>query len=788
MNRLYVVENRFSVTGGMADHRLRLPLSQIGAFVLALADKVGVAQAFKDALNLLPPASSTPAWDPKWLDEMAKDLISAKGRSLVLAGSRQPEAVQILVIAINEALGNAGKTLTAIAGGEKPAASISDLALLIKNKTITTLFICGGNPVYNAPSDLDWAALQKSVPNVVRLGLHEDETSAGALWHVPRAHFLEAWGDGFALDGSYVSVQPMILPLFGGWTELDIIARLLGQPKPEGPELVQDTFKALTNPGNFADEWNKFLHDGFSGTFKAAAVPLTFNAAGAADFYAKNNSAPALGDGIEIVFSTDSKMDDGRYANNGWLQELPDSITKLTWDNAASISMATAKSIGIDPGNQLGKRDYEVIEISAGESRKIQIPVLIAPGHADNSISIPLGYGRALEGRIAKGAGVNIYPLRTSGQSYFTIVPKSSVKPTGGKYRLAITQDHHSMEGRAIVRETTLDTFKENPSFAKTMWIDEEVQHDANGKVGPSIYTHPPLDDINQWGMAVDLNTCTGCNACMIACQAENNIPIVGKEQVGNGRSMHWIRNDRYFSSVDEKNPDDDPEMLVQPMMCQQCENAPCETVCPVNATVHSTDGLNVMVYNRCIGTRYCANNCPFKVRRFNFFDYQQRPLDKLKLGPLTKKGSPDTLKMQKNPNVTVRMRGVMEKCTFCVQRIEEARIAQKVKAGASGDVRIPADNFKVACQQVCAAEAIVFGDISNPESKVSKLKAQEQNYRLLEYLNVNTRVSYLARLRNPNPAMPDASTKAGQFEEKMIHSEKEKSGEPVAAKNGGEA
>ena len=478
-------------------------------------------------------------------------------------------------------------------------------------------------------------------------------------------------------------------------------------------------------------------------------------------------------------------MDDGRYANNGWLQELPESITKLTWDNAASMSMATAKEIGIDPKDHLGTQDFDTIEIKIDEKRKIEIPVLIAPGHADNSISIPLGYGRSFEGHIAKGAGVNVYPLRTTAQTYFAVGPKTMVKRTGNQYRLAITQDHHSMEGRALVREATLDTYKETPDFAKKMWMDEETKRDDKGNaLTTSIYEHPPLDDVNQWGMAVDLNTCTGCNACVIACQAENNIPIVGKEQVVNGRSMHWIRNDRYFASVDDN--DADPEMLMQPMMCQQCENAPCETVCPVNATVHSRDGLNVMAYNRCIGTRYCANNCPFKVRRFNFFDYSQRPLDKLKLGPLTEKASPDTLKMQKNPNVTVRMRGVMEKCTFCVQRIQEAKIAQLVKAGGSGDVRIPKDIFQVACQQACASEAIVFGDIKNPESKVSKLKAQEQSYRLLEYLNVSTRVSYLARLRNPNPAMPDAATKDGEFEKKMIHQEEEKPGE--TKNNGGGA
>ncbi|MGB8355454.1 MAG: TAT-variant-translocated molybdopterin oxidoreductase [Chthoniobacteraceae bacterium] len=796
MNRLYVVENRYTVTGGMADHRLRLPASQIGAFVILLAEKIGVDAALGGQVKTLADsARAAVKFDQHWLEEMANDLVTAKGRSLVLVGARQPAFIQLLGNAINAALGNLDKTLVGSASDEKPSLSISKLVPLIQNKEITTLFILGGNPVYNAPADLEWENLQKSIPSVVRLGLHEDETSNRVLWHVPGTHYLETWSDGFASDGSYVSVQPMILPLFDGWSEIDILARLLGLPKPQGPELVQDTFRLMAGDANFKDAWNKFLHDGFLKDSSLKPAALTFNAAAAAPFLEQNASVQALGDAIEIVLAGDSKMDDGRYANNGWLQELPDPIMKLTWDNAALMSAATAATFGVKPGAAIGERDFHTIEIALDDKRKIEIPVLIAPGHAEQSITIPLGYGRGFNGRVASGVGVNVYPFRTTGQPYFQVVSKEKLKATGKFYRLAITQDHHSMEGRAFVREATLDTFKETPNFAQTMWMDEEVKRDAKGKPETTtIYTHPVLDDLNQWGMAVDLNTCTGCNACMIACQAENNIPIVGKEQVSNGRSMHWIRNDRYYASVDENDPD--PEMVMQPIMCQMCENAPCETVCPVNATVHSKDGLNVMAYNRCIGTRYCANNCPFKVRRFNFFDYQQRPITPvkvpvlgevsgLKLGPLTEKASPDTLKMQKNPNVTVRMRGVMEKCTFCVQRIQEAKIAQKVKAGASDNVRIPADVFQVACQQACPAEAIVFGDIKNPDSKVSKLKAQEKNYRLLEYLNINTRVSYLARLRNPNPAMPDAA-KSAAFEKDLIHKEHEK---PVEAKStGGEA
>ena len=609
----------------------------------------------------------------------------------------------------------------------------------------------------NAPAELEWAKLQQTVENVIRVGHHEDETSRLATWQVPRAHYLEYWGDGRSADGTYVAVQPMILPLFGGWSDNDVLAKWAGMPKPTGPELVQETFRQLAPGTDFDTAWNKFLHDGFlAGSDSGTARTLFFLAAAAGSYVAEHANLPALsGEGnYEIVFTPDFHTYDGRYNNNGWLQEAPDPVTKLTWDNAALISPATAKALGV--------RNYEaegdMIEISLENGRKLEIPILIAPGHADRSISISLGYGRTDTGRVGTGAGYNAYPLRASGAAYFAFT--QSVKATGNRGVLAITQEHFSMEGRAHIREGTLENFKENPTFAKVMGLDEELPKAGN----PSFYSHPPLTAQEQWGMAIDLNTCTGCNACVVACQAENNSPIVGKEQVINGREMHWIRLDRYFASADESDPE--PEMLFEPLLCQQCENAPCETVCPVNATVHTPDGLNSMAYNRCIGTRYCANNCPYKVRRFNFFDYNQRPIQnhQLYLGPLTTKASPDTVKMQKNPNVTERMRGEMEKCTFCVQRIEEARIATKVKAGASDNVKIPADSFQSACQQACPNEAIVFGDITEPGSKVAKLRASPRGYRLLEYLNTSPRVLYLAKLRNPNPRMPGAE-KVGTFE-----------------------
>jgi molybdopterin-containing oxidoreductase family iron-sulfur binding subunit len=557
----------------------------------------------------------------------------------------------------------------------------------------------------------------------------------------------------------------MILPLYNGWSDNDILARLAGLPKTDGPELVQETFRKLVNPADFTAAWNKFLHDGFvPDIFRPVA--LNFTGALAKEGF----PTPVSGNAYEVVFPVDSKLDDGRYNNNGWMQELPDPITKMSWDNAVWVSPKTAKDLDLI--------NTDFVEIAVGNA-KITAPVFVVPGHADNSVAISLGWGRSVTGRVGVETGFNAYPLTTSAAPYFAVGAKLS--KTGKRFEMAQTQTHFSIEGRALVREGLLATYQEEPDFAKKMGGDEEIPKGGY----PSIYTHPPLDMPNQWGMTIDLSVCTGCTTCMIACQSENNVPIVGKEQVINGRSMHWMRNDRYFVSDQPDLQEDlreyasDPEMVMQPMLCQHCENAPCETVCPVNATIHSPDGLNVMAYNRCIGTRYCANNCPFKVRRFNFFDYNQRPIEKvdvpilgkisgLHLGPLTEKGSPETIKMQKNPNVTVRMRGVMEKCTFCVQRIQEARIATKVKAGASDNVRIPADSFTTACAQACPTDAIVFGDISNPESRVSKLKAQQKNYRLLEYLNVNARVSYLARLRNPNMKMPGVK----QYGSKTEHRE----------------
>jgi molybdopterin-containing oxidoreductase family iron-sulfur binding subunit len=803
MNRLYVVENRYTLTGAMADHRLRLPASQIPLVAHAIATRV--ATATKDSglgsiLATLQVPAGTAQFDEQWLNEAANDLVSKSGAGLVLAGPQQPVVVQLLAYGINSALKNVGSTvLLREHHRNQRDNSILQLAGDIVGGRIKQLFILGANPVFNAPRSVtydstsktwvDWPELQKKVPDVIRLGYYEDETSALSRWNLPASHFLESWGDALSSEGHYLAIQPMILPLFGGFSELDLLNAVMGKPKVDGPELIQETFQATRPNGDPATAWSKFLHDGFASHIQLRDQPPAFNGNTAGGIAHNLWSPPGPGptpESPEVVLVRDYSIDDGRYINNAWLQEMPDPITKLTWDNAALISPRYAKMLKVETGDLIRITVNDVVPATppsaGGKSaapppstrRELEIAVLISPGHADNSITIPLGYGRESLSSVGEHSGFNGYLLRTASNPHYIVadgkaIAGIAVKKVGRKYPLSITQDHFSIEGRGLVREATLEHYREDNQFVKKIAGDDELPAQL-----PSLYRHPPLLSAQQWGMTIDLNTCTGCSACVIACQAENNVPVVGKLEVAHGRAMHWLRIDRYYASEHGYDQDkgqlpEDPEVVHEPMMCQHCENAPCETVCPVNATIHSEDGLNVMAYNRCVGTRYCANNCPFKVRRFNFFDYNQRPVGKKKIAgalniykeyfaPLTEKGAPDTVKLSKNPNVTVRMRGVMEKCTFCVQRIEEAKIAAHVHVGASADdLRIPRDSFTTACAQACPNEAIVFGDIRDPESKVSKMKSQDRNYRLLEYLNVNTRVSYLARIRNPNPKMPDA-------------------------------
>ena len=772
LNRLYAVEALMTETGVNADHRLRLPSSAVLSVAVAIAEHIAPEQA--DLRSLAEKLPLPAQVSPEWIQECAKDLLRHKGASLVLAGYRQPLAVHLVAHILNAALQNEGKTvLLQEAAPASREDSLEELAKALNAGQVDTLVILDGNPVYSAPVDLDWAATQRKARAVIRLGYYEDETFPVCDWHLPATHYLESWGDARTSDGTHVSVQPLIRPLFDGLTEIEVLARIGGIEPFKPYDIARETFRALTGEDGFEERWKQFLHDGFFAKTAAKPVTAQLNLTSARSVWSGLAAAaiPAP-DNLEVIFYRDYSLDDGRYANNGWLQELPDPVTKLTWDNAVLVSRKTAVALEV--------KNNQVVEVEL-DGRKVQGPIWIQPGMADHVLGLALGYGREKAGRIGNfdghQVGFNAYALRTSGMGYISVGAR--VHPTSATYPLSCPQDHWAMEGRPIIREGNLKQFEDNPHFAKGMDAERPPgPRDAQGNPLP-LYPNP-LDQLekkalHQWGMSLDLNRCVGCNACVIACQSENNIPIVGKEQVALGREMHWMRIDRYYTghpSAEQQSKRtfakdqeeayeswiDDPQAIYQPMMCQHCEAAPCENVCPVNATVHSPEGLNVMAYNRCVGTRYCSNNCPYKVRRFNYFDYNKRPLNHLYEGPLaTRKADEwDIVKLYKNPDVTVRMRGVMEKCTFCVQRIEQAKIAQKVKARASGDVIVPDGTIKTACQQACPAEAIVFGNIADPHSQVSQLKAQSRNYSVLDSLNTKPRATYLARIRNPNQAMPD--------------------------------
>jgi molybdopterin-containing oxidoreductase family iron-sulfur binding subunit len=808
MNRLYVAESNLTLTGSMADHRLRLASSQITGLAASL-----LIELYPQAKEQLAAYAATATVDPKWIAACAADLAANKGAALVVAGSHQPPEVHAMAYGLNRVLEAFGNTVSFVSVQPTSAASIGDLAGAIKAGSVKTLVILGGNPAYNAPADLDWAALQKTVGEVVRLGYYLDETSAVSptVTHLAAAHYLESWGDARTSDGTVVPVQPMIMPLFGGLTENEVIARIAQVSKPDAYTLVTETISALAG-GNAEKAVRRFLHDGVLAGSAYPVAPVEFDPRGALRLL---RGAPAAltfsAKNLEVRFVADYKMDDGRFANNGWLHECPDPITKISWDNAILVSPKLAKELNIVPAGSkiqvarkeendfyIGKENARVFELTVG-GRKLRGPVHIQPGLANYTVVVPLGYGRTATGHVGRGAGFNAYAARTSAAP--SIATGATLSDTGTRMLLANTQEHWSMEGRDLVREANFDEYQKNPAFVDGIGMEshapsnlgEKYSIEALNKLSPearikaqakisteiprgnSLYSTPKFDGFHQWGMSIDLNTCIGCNACVVACQAENNIPIVGKDQVMRGREMHWIRIDRYysdgkadaramadlFSNEASGNRDipEDPQISLQPVACAQCELAPCETVCPVNATVHDEEGLNTMAYNRCIGTRYCANNCPYKVRRFNFFDWNQRRLDSLYLSQLGPKGMPDLVQMVKNPEVSIRMRGVMEKCTYCVQRIQNAKIQHKVamaKAGAPGKVEVPDGTIKVACQQVCPVEAIEFGNILDETSRVAQAKAREQDYALLGYLNIRPRTTYLGRLRNPNPKMPD--------------------------------
>ena len=732
MNRLYVVEPGLSVTGMSADHRLRLRAGDVSRFAQAIAAELGGRGGFSQLAKLGGGRAMAPsdAHEAKWVRAVAADLANNRGRSLVIVGRRQPAAVHALAAALNAALDNVGVTvsyaaplLTDLRSGSAPIAA---LAQEIAAGQVDTLVITARNPAYSAPADLKFDKLLGRVPTTVYHALYEDETAPGRTFFIPAAHPLESWGDGRATDGAITITQPLIAPLWGGISDIEVLAAFLGEGDQTSHKLLRRSWQAklASIPGatdvDYDQVWEKWLADGvIVGTETTPLGDLTLDFGAVARALQDSNSAAPKGAGIEIVFAPDYKVFDGRFANASWLQELPDPITKLTWDNAALMSPATAKALGVEV-----ERDSDKFSILAIEyrDRRIHAPALIVPGHADDCITLPLGYGREGSERVARGVGFNAGALRMTDAPWFD--RGAQVMRATGMHLFGITQNHWSDEGREPAMEVTLADFQNEHS---------EFFERIEGRRGPQASIHRPVDYSNQqykWGMAIDLGKCTGCSACVVACQAENNIPVVGRDNVVVGREMQWLRIDRYYTGEIE-----DPEVVVQPLGCVHCETAPCEYVCPVNATVHSDEGLNEMVYNRCIGTRYCSNNCPYKVRRFNFLDYTSE--------------TPAVRRMAMNPEVTVRSRGIMEKCTYCVQRIEKKRIETRVEGRAIKD-----GELVTACQQGCPSDAIVFGNLNDPTSRVTKLHADARRYDLLHEIGTRPRTAYLARVRNRNPEL----------------------------------
>jgi molybdopterin-containing oxidoreductase family iron-sulfur binding subunit len=824
MNRLYSVEAAFTLTGGMADHRLRVSPSQVTAVAAQIARGLGV----NAGVAVVTPALADPK-HVEWVNALVKDLKSHAGKSLVLAGSRQSLALHLLAQAINVALGNigAGKPLAAYQTETKGLGTLTALKADIDSGVIETLvLLTPSNPIYDAPADLKFGESFAKLKTSIHFGSRTDATAHAATWHLPAAHYLESWSDARSANGVYTVVQPMILPLYQDCvSELELLLALLSEDgkllNGEGEKgaaspaytAVRATFAKLGGVGDAV--WKKLLRDGFlAGSVYPAASP-----ASRGDMAVPQVSTAPTKDSLEVIFATDSSIFDGRWIDNGWLQEAPDPISKLTWDNVALVAPKTAKELGIydqiialetpfgsrSPDDEGENRKSPMIKIEVN-GQSLEIPVLVSFGQAENTIVIPLGYGQGFDehdelkrdtknvshvGLVGVNRGFNAYPLRTAATAYFATGAK--VTPTGNRYSVALTQEHSAMYGRALAREVSTLEDEVKGSFDAQLANVAKQGNDSHAPPNISLYKPvgsstfhgdksgkaPSLlnDSLHQWGMSIDLSSCTGCNSCLVACQAENNIPIVGKEQVARGREMHWIRMDRYFAVQKDNTFDqDNPELVPQPVACVQCESAPCETVCPVNATIHTEDGLNAMAYNRCIGTRYCANNCPYKARRFNYFDYNKRnPLiaHNLYKGPLGEKQTGEAMHLQKNPNVTVRMRGVMEKCTYCVQRLKDAVIRQKAgqkqEALVAGKpstemqvtthtLRIPVDSVKVACQDACAAGAITFGNLLDGDKSVMvRSKHIERNYDLLNYIGTRPRTSYLARVKNPNPDMPDA-------------------------------
>jgi Fe-S-cluster-containing dehydrogenase component len=759
MNRLYVVEPSPTTTGANADHRLRLPAAAIEGYAYALGAELAKHLGTSlDALHpLLIKQANAEGIAPKWVETVAKDLVTNRGRALIVVGARQPARVHALAFALNQALGAFETCLhfaTATDADELDAETdMRALADAIGGGQVDALVILGGNPVYDAPADLAFGEKLAKVPFTVHASLFVDETSDKCTWHVPRAHEFESWGDGRSLEGGVAVQQPLIAPLYAGRSDIELLALMSNAAERTGYDAVRGTARELSTMahdltcGPFVDgksechdpagrattvsgmvlerEWSRGLASGSIYRAKAAIRDVNIRAADVASAMEKAVAVPRpSGAAFEVTFAPCPKMVDGRYANLTWLQELPDPVTKIVWDNVAVLSPATARALGVS--------NKDILRITAN-GRSINVAAWIVPGQADGSIALTLGWGRTKAGRIGNGRGFDVYPLRTTGSLGF--VAGAAVAKTGESYFVAQTQEHNSTEHRPIAHEATLADYRARPNFAE---LDNAPQRAL------PLWSQVDYSKGHQWGMTIDLSTCTGCSACMIACMAENNVPVVGKTEVWRGREMHWLRVDRYW--VDDAalgGTVDDPLTIHEPLMCVHCEEAPCENVCPVNATEHGPEGLNEMAYNRCIGTRYCANNCPYKVRKFNYLNWHNDVVWK-ETG-----GLPETLQMQQNPNVTVRFRGVMEKCSYCVQRIQSSKLRAKRELREVRDGEI-----KTACQQTCPAGAIVFGDINDPNSQVTTWSRVDRRFGLLQELGTRPRTTYLGKVRNPNPEM----------------------------------
>jgi molybdopterin-containing oxidoreductase family iron-sulfur binding subunit len=698
-SRLYVIESAPSLTGSMADHRLPLRPDDMARLALQLAKRLGLAVDVSD---------DTDPERRRWLDALTTDLEANRATSLVVVGPSQEPWMHALGHVLNAALENVGSTLDYCEPVEKRSAagcSLSDLVAAIDSGCVDTLLMIGCNPVYDAPVDLRVAEALKRVPHVLHLGLYRDESASLAEWHIPMAHVLESWSDARAYDGTASIVQPLIAPLYDGLSAHEVLAQLLGEEAMEPSVRVRRHWRGLLKDD---EAWEAALRTGVI----AHTTPPPLAAAVRPGFRLAPTLRTSSEDSLDLLFRSDPTIGDGTWANNGWLQELPKPLTQLTWDNAALVSPALAARLNL--------RNGDVVDLCV-QDRALRAPIWVMPGQAPQSVTVHLGYGRRRAGRVGDGLGFDAYSLRT------TIAPWHSaglqLRKTGDRHALAATQHHFNVEGRDLVRSGTLQEYLQDPHFA--------TASDRFAGPPPSLYPNHPAGEYT-WGMSIDLNSCIGCSACTIACQAENNIPVVGKDQVSRGREMHWIRVDRYYEGSAER-----PRVYSQPVPCMMCEHAPCEVVCPVGATVHDSEGLNLQVYNRCVGTRFCSNNCPYKVRRFNFLQYVDE--------------SAESLKAQRNPEVTVRRRGVMEKCTYCIQRIESAHIDAD-----RDDRRIRDGEVVTACQAVCPTRAIYFGNMADPQSMVARAKASGRSYVMLGELNTRPRTSYLARLRNPHPLLKD--------------------------------